>query len=428
MYVLVRARYRRERRSGRWTEADLADAPIGTLSANYGDIYLYIEYPGAGTPVTKALHWTNVEYTLNGVDPLLTVQQWLTSIGNKTLPFDAELPNEKLRLVKYAQAWHCGYNIQACAANGHIDQDISVHYKEDLILTHPKFKPQDIRDNCLIRVNGYYHLTDWTADGVRIIDGNKTVLRCNDNQIGLDSFETIGKLKFVPITDDMIIASNADTPLWDATYLKLPADVDIKDKTVLLVTGGYLNVLSDVYERINERTWRLSFGRMMFLNRYIQSVQDMDLSSLGLEQFEENETLFNAQQLKDDSVIKAYLKLSQSFFVIVDSPSFFQSFEPVQYLNEPGRFIDGKQDQLPMVGAYGRMLDYHIIKEPGMAKSQHIPVVEQLYVYCATMNQRNKYDAHTRPWLQQKAVDGGRYPAHPFKNETAYFRILGVEG
>lgn len=428
MYVLVRTRYRRDRRDGRWTEADLANETIGTLAANYGDVYLYIEYPGAGTPIVKALHWVNVEYTLNGVDPMLTVQQWLTSIGNKTLPFDKDLPNEKIRLVKYAQAWHCGYNIQACAANGHIDQDISVHYKEDLILTHPKFKPQVIRDNCLISVNGYFHLTDWTENGVRIIDGNKTVLRSNDNQVGLYSFETIGKLKFVPITDQMIIPSSADIPLWDTTYLKMPSDIDIKDKTVLLVTGGYLNVLSDVYERINDDTWRLSFGRMMFLNRYIQSVQDMDLSSLGLEVYEDNETLFNAQQLKDDSVIRAYLKLSQSFFVIVDSPSFFQSFEPVQYLNEPGRFIDGKQEQLPLVGAYGRMLDYHVIKEPGMANSQWVPQVEQLYVYCSTMNQRNNYDAHHRPWLHQKAVDGGRYPARPFKNETAYFRILGVEG
>lgn len=427
MYVLVRSRYRMDRRNGRWNETDLANESIGTLSANYGDIYLYIEYPGMGKPIIKALHWSNVEDTLNGVNPTLTVQQWLTSIGNRTLPFDAELPNEKIKLVKYAQAWHSGYNIQACSNNGHIEQGRSTHYKEDLILTHPIHKPETIRDNCLISVNGYFHLTDWTDSGVRIIDGNKTVLRTNDNQIGLYSFEQIGKLKFLPITDDMIKSSSNTTPLWDATYLKLPSDIDISNKVVLLVTGGYLNVLSDVYEHVNDNTWRLSFGRMMFLNRYIQSVKDMDLSSLGLEVSENSPTLFNAQQLKDDAVIRAYLTLSQSFFVIVDTPSLFQSYEPVQYLNEPGRFIDGKQEQLPLVGAYGKMLDYHIIKEPGLA-NMVIPKVEQLYVYCGTINQRNDYDAHHRPWPKQKAVNGGRYPARPFKNETAYFRILGSEG
>lgn len=427
MYTLVRARYRRDRRSGRWIEADLADEAIGTLSANYGDIYLYIEYPGAGAPITKALHWVNVEQDVNNYNPSLTVQQWLTDIGNKTLPFDAKLPNETLRLVRYAQAWHAGYKIQAKGFNGSLNQDISVHYKEDLVLTHPKHKPETIRDYCMISVNGYFHLTDWTNEGVRIIDGNKTVIASNDNQVGLYSFETIGKLKYIPIADEMIRKAGADIPLWDSAYLQLPADVDIENKTVLLVTGGYLNVLSDVYERINERTWRISFGRMMFLNRYIQSAQDMDLSSLGLTRSKADPTLFDAQELKHDDVIKKYLQLSQSFFVIVDSPSMFQSYEPVQYLNLPGRFIDSKQEQLPLVGAYGRMLDYHIIKEPNQA-SAIIPSDTAEYVYCSTLNQRNDYDAHHRPWHQQKAVNGGRYPASPFKNETAYFRILGVEG
>lgn len=427
MYVLVRARYRADRRAGRWQEVDLANEAIGTLSANYGDIYLYIQYPGAGAPIVKALHWVSIEATLNQYNPTLTVQQWLTALGNKTLPFDTKLPNEAIRLVKYAQAWHAGYNVQAVADSGLPNPLLASEYKKDLLLTHPTHKPQAVRDWCLISVNGYFHLADWTDNGVRIIDGNTTSRLSNDNQIGLYSFETIGKLKFVPITDDMIIPASETTPLWDATYLKLPSDVDLTNKTVLLVTGGYLNVLSDVYERVNDDTWRLSFGRMMFLNRYIQSVQDMDLTSLGLETTEGDETLFNAQQLKNDSVIRAYLTLSQSFFVIVDSPSFFQSFEPVQYLNEPGRFIDGANEQLPLVGAYGKMLDYHIIKEPNMA-TKVMPKVEQLYVYCSTLNQRNDYDAHHRPWMQQKAVNGGRYPARPFRNETAFLRVLGVEG
>lgn len=427
MYTLVRARYRRDRRSGRWVEADLADEAIGTLSANYGDIYLYIEYPGAGAPITKALHWVNVEQDVNNYNPNFTVQQWLTEIGNKTLPFEVKFPNEALRLVRYAHAWHAGYKVKAKGANGSLNQDISVHYKEDLVLTHPIHKPEAVRDYCMVSVNGYFHLTDWTTEGVRVIDGNKTVIASNDNQVGLYSFETIGKLKYIPITDGMIRKAGSDIPLWDSTYLQLPADVDIENKTVLLVTGGYLNVLSNVYERINERTWRISFGRMMFLNRYIQSAQDMDLSSLGLTRSEEDPTLFDAQELKQDAVIKKYLQLSQSFFVIVDSPSMFQAYEPVQYLNLPGRFIDSKREQLPLVGAYGRMLDYHIIKEPSQAAAV-IPADTAEYVYCATLNQRNDYDAHHRPWQQQKAVNGGRYPGSPFKNETAYFRILGVEG
>lgn len=427
MYILVRSRYRQDRRAGRWVEGDLANEQIGSLAANYGDIYLYIEYPGAGQPVQKALHWVNVLNLINDYTPTLTVQQWLTQIGNLTLPFETTLPNETIRTVKYAQAWHMGYKIQAKAFDGSLNQDISIHYKEDLVLSHAKFTPQYIRDNSMITVNGYFHLTDYTDEGVRIVDGNKTVLRCNDNQIGIYSFETIGGLQYVRITEDMIIKQNADTPLWNVAYLQLPETIDLTNKTVLLVTGGYLNVLSDVYERVNENTWRLSFGRMMFLNRYLQSAKDMDLTSLGLTDFPDDPTLMDVQELKDDSVIKAYLTLSQSFFVIVDSPSLFQSFEPVQYLNLPGRFISGQNEQFPLTGAYGRMLDYHIIKEP---KFDHplFPETEQLYVYCSTENKRYDFDAHHRPWLQQTSVNSGSYPARPSKHETAYYRIIGVEG
>lgn len=426
MYILVRARYRQNKRSGRWVETNLANALIGSLSATYGDIYLYVQYPGTTEPIIKALNWNNIEDTLNQYDPNLTVQQWLTSIGNKTLPFDNALPNETIRLVKYAQAWHSGYDIQAVGAYNHVDQDISVHYKEDLLLTHPVHKPQVIRDNCLISVNGYYHLTDWTNAGVRIIDGNLTVLKGNDNQVGVYSFEKIGGLKFLPITDEMIKVPTGES-MWNSTYLEMPPEIDITDKTVLLVTGGYLNVLSDVYERVGNRSWRLSFGRMQFASRIMQSLETLDLSSLGLVQSDTAPNLVSVENLKSDDVLKAYLKLSQSFFVIVDSASFFQAFEPVQYLAEPGRFIDGKKEQLPLTGSLGKMLDYHVITEPNQGNIV-MPRVEQLFVFCASLNHRNDYDFHHRPWVREKTIDAGRYPAQPFKNETAYFRILGVEG
>lgn len=426
MYILVRSRYRLDRRAGRWVEADLADEAIGTLSANYGNIYLYIQYPGAGNPVVRALHWEKMENELGQYDPNMTVQQWLTSIGNRTLPFEDKMPNENLRLVKYAHAIAAGYNFQTKGVDGHISQDISTYYKEDLILTHPVHKPADVRNHCLISVNGYFHLTDYTDEGVRIIDGNKTVIRSKDNQVGLYSFEQLGKLKFVPIKPDMIKSQGEDIPLWNATYLTMPPEIDLEGKTVLLVTGGYLNVLSDVYERVNERIWRLSFGRMMFLNRYLQSVRDMDLSSLGLSEDPDDPTLFNAQEFKHDDVIKAYLGLSQSFFVIVDCDAMFQTFEPVEYLNLPGRFVSSERHQFPLIGAYGRMLDYHIIKEPN--RKLKVPDNKQLYIYAATMNKRYDFDAHHRPWLSQKAVNGGAYPGRPFRHETAYYRIIGSEG
>jgi len=84
MYQLVRSRYRLDRRAGRWLEADLKDALVSTLSVVYGDVYLYVEYPGPGEPILKALNWSNVSNMIVDVAPTVTFQQWLNSVGNKT--------------------------------------------------------------------------------------------------------------------------------------------------------------------------------------------------------------------------------------------------------------------------------------------------------------------------------------------------------
>lgn len=417
MYTLVRSRYRLNRRSGRWVEGDLANENITTLATNYGDVFLYCEAPSSIGTTVRALRLSKIVDRFNLVDPSTTVQGWLTSIGNTTLPFEDKLPDEKVRLVKYAQAFHAGYVVNPQGRNLSITSQVSKFAKEDLIVTHPKASHMTSRmdSHCLWTVNGYFHLTDWGSDGLRIIDGNQTVRKSNDNQIGLYSFETIGAITKVPVVSSMVNSQGSGAKLADATYLTMPAGIDIENKTVLLVVGGYLQVLGKTYTRVSDRSWRVSFGNMMWLDRYIESVRQMDLSSLGLTIDEKNPSLLVISEIEKDETIHAYLTLSQTFFVIVDSPTFFQEYEPIESLGLPGRFVDAAREQLPLVGAYGRMLDYHTINE------------DTLNVYCAKNNLRHNFDANTRNWRTGTVIDGGRYPAHPFRHDSAYFRLLGVE-
>lgn len=413
MYTLVRARYRADRRKGRWQEADLSNAIVTTLSTTYGDVILYVSYGGTGTQQLKALKFDNVTTWMNGVDPTFTVTQWLTSIGNKTLPFEAKLPDETERLVRYAQAWHAGYIAQPKGRDLHINSTASKFVKEDLILTHPTHSYADYDKYCLTTVNGYFHITDWTVDGIRVLDGNKSVRRANNNQIGVYSFETIGAIQKVPITASMIKPQRAGAPLNDASYISMPNNINIENKTVLLVIGGYLQVLGKVYKPVGDRTWRIEVGASMFLDRYIQSVKELDLDHLGLTIDLKNPTLMSLEQMRSDEVVLKYLTMTQSFFVVVDTPSFFQDYEPIEWLRLPGRFIDASGDNLPLVGAYGRMLDYHTIHEV------------DTFVYAGTDNIRHDYDANHRRWQSSAIVDGGRNPAHPFTHDEAFFRVLG---
>jgi hypothetical protein len=415
MYTLVRSRYRADRRKGRWQEADLSNEIVTTLSTTFGDVILYVSYSGAGQQQLKALKFDNVTTWMNNVDPSMTVQQWLTSIGNQTLPFEAKLPNETERLVRYAQAWHAGYVAQPKGREMHVNSTASKFVKEDLLMTHPTHSYADYDKYCLTTVNGYFHITDYTSNGIRVWDGNKSVRRSNNNQIGVYSFETVGALQKVPITEAMVKPQRPGAPLNDAAYISMPNNIDIDNKTVLLVIGGYLHVLGKVYKPVGDRTWRIEVGVSMFLDRYIQSVQELDMDHLGLTIDPKSPTLMSLDQMRSDETVMKYLTMSQSFFVVVDTPSFFQDFEPIEWLRLPGRFIDPTGDNLPLVGAYGRMLDYHTIHEV------------DTFVYAGTENKRYDYDAaHRKNWTTKALVDGGRYSANPFKHDEAFFRVLGT--
>lgn len=413
MYQLVSARYRTDRSAGRWVDGDLAGVPVTTLTSVYGEVLLYIAYPSL--PAPKALRFDKVAATLNGVGPLVTVQEWLDSLGNQTLPFETVTPTLTPRYVMYAQAWHAGYDFKPRPRNGQVGTNVSTFEQEDLIATHERWTPAYMHDYALWQVNGYFHISDYTAAGVRIVDGNRTVRVSNDNQIGLLSFENVGKIVKCPITSAMVAAQNVDAPLKDAVYVTIPAGIDLANKTVLMVIGGYLHVGGRAFSQVGERTYKIQMQNLMLLDRLLESKKHLDLSAMGLTLYEDNPSLTSLAELYSDTAIRGWLTMSQSFFVIVDTPSFFHSLEPVEYAGLPGRYYNYSKIDSPLMGAYGRALDYHTIQE------------QNTTVICASKNIRHHYDANRRKWQNSKAVDGGRYPANPYRHTHAFLRLMGTE-
>jgi hypothetical protein len=395
-------------------DADMANVPITTLTTVYGDVMLFITYPSLPTP--KALRFDKVAYTLNGVGPSVTVQQWLTAQGNKTLPFEAVTPTLTPRYVAYVHAWHAGYDFVPRPRNGVVGTNMSLWEQEDLIATHPDFTPAYINDYALFQVNGYIHINDFTDAGCRIVDGNRTVRVSNDNQIGLLSFEDVGKITKAPITSAMVVPQRTGAPLKDAVYVTIPTKYNLTNKTVLMVIGGYLHTSGRAFTQIGDRTYKVNLPNLMMLDRYLQAKQHLDLSAMGMTDYTDNPSLTSIAELYSDTAIRAWLTMSQSFFVIVDAPSFFHSVEPVEDAGLPGRYYTYVKTDLPLMGAYGRGLDYHTIQEQGTT------------VICAATNVRNHYDANRRQWQLSKAVDGGKYPANPFRHTHAFLRYMGTEG
>lgn len=413
MYVLTGARYRKNRRNGRWEAGDLTQVPVNRVRNDYGDVWLFITYPSLEAP--RALRFDTVMNWITQADAGKTIQQWLTDLGNRTLPFAPTLPTFTPTFVQYAQAWHAGYSFEPVVRGGTFNPVGSRYDKEDLMVTRPDLSSQEIATYGMFTVNGLFHMLDYNPQGAYILSGHRSMVIANDNQVGIYSFRAIGPLTYIPVTEAMVTGQNDTATLKDGIYVTVPESYDLTNKTLLLVLGGYLQVLGRTYTRVGDRTYKIELSNLMLLERYYDSVTRIDLSSLGLEHYDENSSLVEVDALWRDETLRAYMTLEQTFFVAVEAPTFFQELVPLDYAGQPGRYVDQTHRWLPVMGSYGRMLENHRMLEDGVS------------LVAGTDNWRHEYDFHHARWTRDPAVDDGRYPALPFRRGEAYVRLLGVE-
>lgn len=414
MYQLEQAYVRRNSRNDIWVPQDISDHPIKTVDSTYGDVWLFVTYASITEP--RAVLLSTIRNLLNGVGPSVTTQEWLTSLGNKTLPFHTTPPDFQLHYVRYINAWHAGYRIAPIGRKGTLSQQGSKWEKEDLLVSRPDVKPETLARNALFTVNGLFHPTEYGPEGVHIHEGNTTLRHSNDNQIGLYSFAKVGHVRCIPVTPEMVSAQRPDAPLWRGVYVTLPEDVEMGNKTYLLVIGGYLQVLGKTYTRVGERTYRVELSNLMMMERFYDSRVELNLHDvLGFTEYDFNESLLSVAEIGRDETVLRYMTLPQTFFVEVEAETFFQELVPVEDAGLPGRYYDYDTPYYPLMGAYGRMLEYHPIEEDGIT------------VLCAEENHRHRYDFQRRPWRTQNALDGGRYPANPFDHTQAFYRLLGSQ-
>lgn len=413
MYSLHSAHVRTTRRNSRWELRDLSAMTLKYLKDNFDEIWLFVDQYSFEAP--QAVYFGDLVELMREDDPALTITDWLTQMGNDTLPFRSELPRFNPQYVKYTNGWMAGFEFTPVGDPGTPTQGGSPYDKDDLLVTKENVDPLIIGKYGLFSINGLYHITDYNHQGAYIKGGNRSVRRSNDNQIGLTSFEDVGEIRCHPITESMISSAGGGRGLIKGTYITLPDTIDIENKTVLMVIGGYLQVLSKTYTRVADRSWRIELGNLSLLERYYESYKFIDYSSLGLSDYEPNPTLISKDEFFSDAVLTRYLTLQQSFVVVVDSPSFFQEYRAIETAGLPGRYYSSKTDPYPVVGAYGRLLEYHYIKENG------------INVVATTRNTRHNYDFYYRNASEYNRSDGGRNSARPFVQAQAFFRLMGVE-
>ena len=184
----------------------------------------------------------------------------------------------------------------------------------------------------------------------------------------------------------------------------------------MLVLGGYLLFVDNKsFFQINDDTFALNFNEMPLLERYFESNPYLNLKHLGLPESSDNISLVNVQEFFSDEVLTKYLTLSQTFFVVLDSPSIFTNKIYLRPSNLPGMFTAYKEPKYPFFVNNGRIAEYWKIFEDG-----HWTVnVQDSYL------KNNVFSS--KPESELVNVSDNNIPLRPYYNSRGFLLEIGSD-
>lgn len=412
MYQLISAIAKNIEDDTRWHNVDIGDMPFDSLYKTYSKVI---------ATLSNNFLTHNVSLDLAVIRPRIggltsTLNDFLQANGDATLPTSDELPVIRTRYAKYADGFHAGYKVTPCAPGLSPDANLPASEKTDLVLTR---KLNQTNYNMLYRhvlasVNGFIHAADASDAGFIIKDGMKSQMLSGSNLFGLMSFEDIGSLSFIPIKPDMIYRQNERQLLKNQCFIDSGADLSAK--TVMLVLGGYLHVLDEeAFFRVSDSSFCVNFNHIPLIDRYFESRQYIDLSSMNVEVSTNNPNQIGIADILSDAAITAYCTLSQSFFVVLDNPDVFADRLTLDATSGPGMYTTTVTPVYPMIAGYGKLVNYWYQFEDG------------LYAISGydTVLRRPIYDSFDK--LNQQSISNSSNHEFKERNSLAYFLRIGTD-
>lgn len=409
-YTLLSAKAYDTALDDQWVTLDLALADINSTLARYAKVYIELQHP----VMTESV-WVD----LDAIRPQLpayigtkTFNQWLSENANATIPAMEQPPTFKEYPAFYRDALQAGYKTKPFKIGVNPEVSLPLTERRDLLLTKTGVDFNQYWKYLLVTVNGLFHRVGNGGDSLHVIDGAFSGRLQNDVMVGVYSFREVGDLQIVPITDDMLYKNDVEQRWADRVNLRLPSPVE--DRTPLLVIGGYLHALDDSYRVTGSHTLSIDMRRIPWIERIHESRKRIDLSSLLLEPGPNNDAQYAQDQLREDRVIQAYLTLSQSFVVLVNSKHLYRRHHNVERTQLPGRYISHlKESRFPLIGSLGGLQEYLLISNWGRTLLAGRESVE------------NEYVRHTADWFNHLSVDDSLYSGRPFRYARPQLLELG---
>ena len=214
----------------------------------------------------------------------------------------------------------------------------------------------------LCTVNGQVFQAFNGGDGLVVKGATKIMLRSRQNQVGLLSFLDLGvDLNIIRFTEDMLY-NESSRPLFERLTIAIPREVGVG---FLVLAGCIIPLDASALFRNSPTSLVLRLDLLNHIDRlYLLQRYRNIFEELGIPVANNNPSLVDMAVVCSDAVVKKLLLLDNSFFVNVPLSNFNFRKIYLEHSDLPSTFRTLIEPTLPLMGAYGKLLEYSYRSTP----------------------------------------------------------------
>jgi len=407
-YEYLSALVKPKGKGSQWVEEDISDQTFRSLFVSYRDARVAIDHPSFESD--KFFLLDEIRDMIE--DPDRTVSQWLSDIGNTTIPTYDGTIELKRRVVDHRDAYMAGYDIRPTRMDSHPDVNWPMDERKDLLLFKDGIDYRKAYRSLLVSVNGLIHRTSYSRHGLYIVDGAYSQKNANRVGMGLTDFSPIGELSFIDIHDKMLYRPTDDHKHYQQAYLNLGQSTE--NKTVMLVIGGYPHLLDGTYDVVGDGLVKIDFNNYPIIQRYYESLKLIDMDDIEYTQVGNGPDQRKVDDLiRSEKFIRQLMNLSQTFAVVIDSDQMYVEKHSLEKTGLPGCFLSQQRPTLPFVSLRGKWIPYWTHLE------------DDVWVVNCGSNYLPNYQFEHGPYQNQYCVTTQKVPNKPFYQDRGYLLEIG---
>lgn len=341
MYSLLSAKGLDKKGLGNWIDVDAGPQPMFQLFLRYENLLIELSNPD-----NYETGWTSIyEFPQSVRTTNITLNDYLAQAANGSIKLVNEStgvsiydPSKPPEYVRSLFTNDYGFHQKLINRAFHPDAELAPDQQIDLLLSHKDIEYYDkIMEQSLITVNGLIHRAEATDEGILVYDGARSMIRGNDNRVGLLDFSCLKGIKQIPFKDDMLLI-HPDKDVSRSAYFKLPES--IVGKTIFLVLGGMIMFLDPVLDIVGADKVKVNYRFIDLISHYYATRGIIDYGDrLPLTKYNYiSDDYVQTAEFYTEDYIRAIMSVSQSFFVIVDSPIMTVKRTVLDNCNEPGQY------------------------------------------------------------------------------------------